>query len=247
MAHWSTRGGAAAKAFANEESQKEAQREQSNKMWRFYLKEGQEARITFIDGNLDETGALDAFSFPQHQVFANGRWNNFFVCTKHEGYCPLCESGDVPARVAVLTVIDHRETKSKDGTKTYRDQKRLFVMKHDTYQILQNMAKKRGGLAGITVDVMRTGDRSPNVGNHFDFIEKNPVEKLRQAFTKKVKKEDGSEVLVTDFTPANYEEEIVYHSPSELEAMGFGSAPASPMGMQSQQSSVADTDYSDNL
>ena len=73
MAKWASRGSAAKKEFEKENTQKAAQQAASNKMWRFYLKDGEEARITFIDGYLDEDGALDAFSFPQHQVFANGR------------------------------------------------------------------------------------------------------------------------------------------------------------------------------
>jgi len=239
MANWASRGIAAAKDFEKEHQQKEVQHAAKANMWRFWLKIGEEARITFIDGALDGDGALDAFSYPQHQVFSNGSWNNFFVCTKHAEPCPLCESGDTPSRVAVLTVIDHTERKSKDGTKSYKDQKRLFVMKYDTYQILQNMAQKRGGLAGCTVDAYRTGDRSPNVGSSFDFIEKNDPEELKKLFVKKG--EDGK--AVSDFFPADYEKEIPYHSAAELEALGYGAAPS----IGSMDSQAAQQDYSKQL
>jgi hypothetical protein len=156
----------------------------------------------------------------------NGNWNNYFVCTGKIEPCPICATGDDASHVAVLTIIDHREVKSKDGKKTYKDQKRLFVAKHGTYLYLRTMAEKRGGLAGCTFDVFRSTDKDPNVGDKFDFIEKNEPAQLAQLFTKQVKDEKGNVTgTVTDFVPANYEEEVVYRSSAELNAMGFGSAP----------------------
>jgi urease beta subunit len=245
MANWASRGAAANKDFEQEHQQKEAQHAAKANMWRFYIKVGEEARLTFIDGYLDADGALDAFSYPQHQVFSNGNWNNFFVCTKHAEPCPLCESGDSPSRVAVLTVIDHTERKSKDGQKTYKDQKRLFVMKYDTYQILQNMAQKRGGLAGCTVDAYRTGDRSANVGSSFDFIEKNDPDQLKTLFTKQVDDAQGNKIVVSDFTAAEYEKEIPYRTSQELAALGYSAAAPAMGAMDSQAAKPAD--YAGNL
>jgi len=230
---WATQGAEAAAEFEKEHTQKETQREQSYRMWRFWLKPGEEARITFIDGDLVD-GKLNCFSYPQHTVYMNGNWNNHFVCVAKQEPCPVCESGNNASRVAVFTIIDHRVTTSKDGKKTYSDQPRLFVAKYNTFQLLQNMAAKRGGLAGITVDAFRADDHAANVGSAFDFIEKNDVQALRNMFFKVDEKTGKKE---TYFVPANYVEEAGRKTAAELRELGFGGAP--PLGSAAGNQAMA--------
>jgi len=155
----------------------------------------------------------------------NGSWDNHFVCTQDIEPCPICEGGDQPSLVGVLTIIDHRIAKSKDGTKTYQDQQRLFVAKKDTIKVLQNLAGKRGGLAGCVFDIMRTGDKSPSVGNQFDFQEKvADLKSLEVKYTRETVDEKGVKKVVTKFKPANYETEIVFKPAKELRELGFGHA-----------------------
>jgi len=225
---WMKKGVESAKAVEKADQEAALKQQQNSKMWRFWLNKGEEARVTFIDGNLTKEGVLDIMTFREHQIFMNGSWNNHFVCTQDVEPCPICEGspgtqGDTPSLVGVLTIIDHRTVKSNDGTKTYKDQQRLFVAKRDTIKLLQNIAVKRGGLAGATFDIMRQGDRSASVGSNFDFIEKNDIEALRAQYTKEILEKDGkTKKTVTAFLAANYEEEIIYRSAVDLRGLGFG-------------------------
>jgi len=227
--NWMKKGADAAAAFEHDAQEQQLKFEQGKKTWRFWVKEGEEARITFVDGGLTKDGFLDVVSFREHRLLRNGSWNNYFVCTKEvEGSCPICEEGDLPSRVAVLTVIDHRKItgkkKKEDGSVvTYQDVPKLFVAKTDTLKLLTNLAQKRGGLQGCTFDVMRVGNRAPAVGSQFDFIEKAAVTVLK---VKYFKVEDGKKVTL--FKPLDYEKEITYLSVDELRNLGFGTAIVSP-------------------
>jgi hypothetical protein len=183
-------------------------RDEEHKVFRFYVPRGQERRITFLDGDLDSDGELVMTAYYEHNLYMNGRWNNFFVCTGNEDEpCPICEEGKMPAMVAVFTIIDHSEYTDRNG-KTHKNQVKLLVAKRQTQKLLEYQAAKRGGLAGITFDVARIDeDQSAAVGTSFDFVEKNEVDKILKKFK--------AEVL-------DYEDVINYKTPAELRSMGFG-------------------------
>ena len=174
--------------------------------YRFWIRTDTEAKITFLDGGLQADGTLDSVVYHEHNVQIGGRYGNTFVCTKEFEACPLCEQGDNSAFVAAFTIIDHRSYKDKEG-KEYKNQVRLFVCKLDTYKLLQKIATKRGGLDGCSFDVSRTGDKSANVGNMFDFISK----KSAAAYMKKY-----------DASVIDYIEAIPYLNGEELRKLGFG-------------------------
>jgi len=206
---WAKTGKAAQKAFEKEEAKKEQQQEQSKRLRRHWMPKNTETQLTFLDGNLDDDGVLDAMVFHEHQVFMNGNWRNWFVCTQDQEPCPICEGGDNPSLVGVFTVIDHSEFEYNG--KTYKNIRKLFVAKTQTMKQLQKIAAKRDGLAGATFDVSRTGDKSAGVGDMFDFTEKRSLAQLKKAYPD-----------VTEWGPANYEEEIIYKDADELRAIGFG-------------------------
>lgn len=183
-------------------------RDEESKVFRFFVPRGQERRITFLDGDLDDDNELVMTAYYEHNLYMNGRWNNFFVCTGNEDEpCPICEEGKMPSMVAVFTIIDHSEYTDRNG-KTHKDQPKLLVAKRQTQKLLEYQAAKRGGIAGITFDVARIDeDQSAAVGTSFDFVEKNPVSKIKQKF--------GVDVY-------NYEDIINYRSPDDLRKMGFG-------------------------
>jgi hypothetical protein len=184
------------------------QRDEESKVFRFFVKRGTERRITFLDGDLDQDGELSMTMYYEHNLYMNGNWRNFFVCTGNEDEpCPICEEGKMPAMVAVFTVIDHTEYVDRNGN-THKDQVMLLVAKRQTQKLLEYQAAKRGGIAGVTFDVARMDeDQSPAVGTSFDFVEKNDVSKVLKHF--------GAEVI-------NYESVINYRTPDELRKMGFG-------------------------
>jgi hypothetical protein len=209
--------------------------EQNKRMWRFFLKEGEEGRITFIDGVLTPEGSIDFFTYYEHNLMLQGKWGNTFVCTKDNEPCPICATGDKPSFVGVFTVIDHREFVSKKDNKVYKNTPRLFVAKRETLKMLNMLGAKRGGLAGCTFDVARTGDKSASVGSMFDFIEKTPVEELQKLYTRK----NAEGISETYFVPADYVHEAGYKTAEELRNEVPALEMAAPMGSVSKADAAA--------
>lgn len=214
---WFKKGSAAVEEVQKEDAQQQANWEAAQKLWRFWLKDGGEGRITFVDGNLDAQGVLDVPVFREHHLKINGEWGNHYICTGDTEPCPLCEQGDKPSLVAAMTVIDHRKFTTKDG-KEHEWSVKLFVAKRDTLKYLQTLAGKREGLAGCTYDVMRTGEQSPRVGSHFEYVQKDALVDLQSYFTKT----DDKGNVSTAFVPVDYEKELGYKTAAELRQLGFG-------------------------
>jgi len=225
-----------AKALLETEAKRE---EESFAPFRFWLKRGEKCKITFLDGELHEDGMLAIPMFYEHRVKFNGRWENF-VCTGAQEPCPLCaqESGRA-ALVGALTIIDHRKIASKKGDKVYHMEKKLFIAKKKSIQILTELAETYGGLTGATFEVKRLDDeRSFSVGDMFAFTKKHEVSFLAEKL--------GEEKSV----PFNYSEAIVYHTAAQLAEMGVVTGIASVGGgsggggaKQAAQSSGDDDDF----
>ncbi len=218
---WMKKGQAAKEALATEEAQAEMRKQEAGKLWRFWMPEGEERQITFLDGKMDDDGMLDILMYYEHRIRINGNWETF-VCTAESDQtqpCPICEKGDRASLVGVMTIIDHTEHTIKNGPnkgKTISNTRKLFVAKRQTITQLTTLAKKRGGLVGCTFDVYRTGENSAGVGSQFDFQHKFST---RQEIMDKFGLEKEEDVM-----PANYEEEIRYLSPQELIDLGVGKA-----------------------
>lgn len=251
------RGAESAKLAAKAAAENEQRQSEKGKLFRFWMKEKEEARITFVDGELATEGPLAGYPDPpryyEHNLFLNGSWNNFVVCPEKTNpdsgeKCPYCEAGERPALVALFTVIDHRTILSKDKSRTYKDTKKLLVAKPQTYEILTKHAIKRKGLAGCTFDASRVGDKSAAVGSMFDFIEKNPIEELQKLYViEKVDPKTNQKVKVTNFTPADYDKEITFKSGEDLRK-GLSKDDDIPFDeATSGKNGVAAADYSKEL
>lgn len=235
------KGGAASQAFVQEEAKQEQQKLEAGKLWRFFMKSGEDRTITFLDGEIGEDGLLDAPNYYEHQIKVNGKWTNF-VCTADVDTsqpCPICEKGDSKASlVALLTVIDHTPHTIQSGQNAgneIKNSRKLFACKMKTLKALTKIAAKRGGLAGCTFDVSRTGDKEPGVGNNFDFTHKwESWEDFKAEFEL-----DDEGIAVAD-----YDEEISYLSPEELVKMGVGKAFT---GIGVKKNKVAAKDLEDEL
>ncbi len=209
------RGKEAQEAFAKEEHKSEMAAK--GQVFRFWVPKDKDTTITFLDGDLVD-GVLDIPFIYEHNINMNGKWGNFFICTHDEEPCPICEGGNSPSYVGLMTVIDHSEYVSKKDNQVKRDVVKLFVAKRDTIKQLQKLAAKRGGLRGCRFDVSRTGDKSPSVGNTFDFIEKLTPQQLTAKYGEKAKPIDYDAVLSAMYLPAK-----------ELRKLGFGSL-STPIG-----------------
>lgn len=120
--------------------------------------------------------------------FKAGGWSNFTTVPSPDQADPLRDH-ERPSSIVVFTVIDHSSWTSPQG-KTYVDQKRLFVAKRSSpaWGILQRQIErmeKKGmdSLRGCRFEASRHGDKSPAVGNSFDFLERvEDLESLEQPF-----------------------------------------------------------------
>lgn len=213
------KGAEAKQAMIEQDAQDELAKESKNKLWRFWMPDGEDRQITFLDGNIDEDGMLDIPMYHEHQLQVAGKYEHFVCTQEKEGYCPICARGDSkPYLVGVMTVLDHSEHKVKSGPnagKTIANTRKLFVAKKATIKILSKIAVKREGLSGATFDVSREGDKSANVGSQFDFTDKNSFDDIAAACGLKVE----------DLVPADYESEITYKTADELVELGVGKAP----------------------
>lgn len=221
------RGKAAQEAFAKEEHKSE--QASKGQVFRFWVPKDKDASITFLDGDLTD-GVLDISFIYEHNINMNGKWGNFFICTQDEEPCPICEGGNNPSYVGVMTVIDHSEYVSKKDGQVKKDNIKLFVAKRDTIKQLQKLAAKRGGLRGCRFDVSRTGDKSPSVGNTFDFTEKLTDAQLSAKYGDKAKPVDYETLLAGMYLPAK-----------ELRKLGFGSM-GGPVGGEAPMNDNEDFD-----
>lgn len=196
------------------ERQELAEEQAANRVYRFRIPEDEEGQITFIDGGLTEDGLLDLNIYYEHTVYKDGSWNNHYPCVGEDEICPICQLGTKfkPALVAALTIIDHRKWEDAKGA-IHKNERKLFVMKMQTIQKLQRIAKKRGGLIGCTFDVSRGGNKSASVGDTFEFVERRTLSTLRKMYKPEV-------ATVIDYSTA-----IIYVPASKLRALGLGNTP----------------------
>lgn len=218
-ASWLKTGEAAKNTLAQAEAAAEMAKANAGKAWRFWIKEGEDKKITFLDGEVDDDGILSCPMYHEHSILVNGDRTNFVCTQEQEGYCPICAMGNdsKSALVGVLSVLDHTPHKVQNGPnagKIIQHTRKLFVAKKGTIRLLSKIALKRGGLTGATFEVSRTGDKAPNVGDQFDYVEKASYEHLASTYGLDLK----------DVGPLNYAEEITYLTSAELLARGIGKA-----------------------
>lgn len=186
-------------------------------IFRFFMKSGDEAQITFVDGALDDNGDLNIPMWKEHFIQHKGSWSNF-PCVEDEEPCPICASGERSTLVGGLLVLDHRKWQDKQG-KTRQHEMKLFVVKSQVFGILAVKAKKLGakGLTGSTFTVNRTGDKEPAVGNVFEYEFTHTLDEIA--------KECGIKQLVIP----SYEDIVPRYTAKELVAMG-AAKPIQSMG-----------------
>jgi len=177
---FSTGSDAAENALSKDDKKKEERKAAAEgELWRWWMKPGEEKFLTFVDGE-EANGLQVPFIYQEHQQKIDGDYRNWFTCidgmVTEEGKklrCPLCQAGNNPYLAAAFTVIDHTEWTSKKGDKTGKDDLKLFVCKSQVLKMLRKQMKKKGGsLRGCKYEVTRTGDKTPNTGDVFDFEDK---------------------------------------------------------------------------
>jgi hypothetical protein len=192
---------------------------------RFWRKKGERKKVLFLDGkerffNIRE----HAFTAPNSPV---PKWKTCLQGTGEK--CPADESGNKNYFIGFLSVIDLTSSftymKGPNAGKKIEKEKKLYGGKAGTISVLANKADKwgKGDLTGCVVEIFRSkGDKSPNVGDDFDLIER--INLKDKAAIKKY----GLEGV--DLKPFDYEEILKPLPRSELlkwmETMGAANTEA---------------------
>lgn len=255
VAGWLKQGDASQELAKKQQLEADAKKAEQGHMWRFWLKQDEECQITFVDGELSSEGFLIPPRFYEHNLLLNGTWNHFFICPEktapdggEDHKCPICEGGDKPYLAAAFTIIDHRTYKSKQGDKTYKDSPRLLIAKPQSFELLNKIALKRGGLAGAKFDVSRLGEKSASIGTVFDFTEKKPISELQAMFQQELlDPKTNVKVKSTVFKPADYEKEFIFRTGVELRKMGHGKGSTPHMQPSDGAPKAAEQKYEEML
>lgn len=242
MSGWLAQGKESQLLAQKEEQEYEERRKGYKLPFRFFLAQDESAEITFIDGDLDEDGNLTPPRFYEHSIKVAGKLEHYICPQKTNpavpGECPICQSGDRPALVAVFTIIDHREQPSSDGQTVYKDRVRLLVAKPTAFDLIAFQAKKHGGLGCARFTVSRIGAKASAIGDSFELISKEDRQKLRNRYFRVVKATEEEiaagkkpEYRKTNFVPVDYEADFPYYTCEQLADMGLGRVAASaPQG-----------------
>ncbi len=218
---WLRSGAAANKAVAHAEAQAEIRREQAYKPFRFYIgsgKIGTDFPVIFLDGELDEDGAIEIHNWDEHRVPLNGKFDNF-VCAKPDEICPICSQGDNPTTVTAFTIIDLTPYTIKTGDRAgqvIKNSRKLFVVKNRTLGQLRIIGKKMGGLRGLQMTANRTNPKAAIVGDLLTPDQQWSNEELIELLGKDKNGERAD-------LPFNYEKVAPRFTAAQLRNLGFGS------------------------
>lgn len=207
--------------------------------FRFFLKDQESTEITFIDGDLDKDGNLTPPRFFEHTIQFQGRLQHFICPKKTDPQthtdCPICNTGDRPALVAIFTIIDHNEYQNQDTGEIYKDRVRLLAAKPNAFDLIAHAAKINGGLACARFRVSRIGPKSSGIGDTFEFLGKEERQKLRNTYYRVI--EPTQEEITnaelegipapratraTNFEAVNYGEDIPFYDAAQLANLGVG-------------------------
>ncbi len=171
---------------------------------RFWLKEGEEAEIMFLD--------QDPCMVWEHKIELNGRWETL-ICTREFQHCPICEAfpRHKPGLTAYLSIIDTRPYMDRQGTQV-KFSKKLFPMKAAMQGIVYDILKEQKSLKYLLCRVKRYSAKSASGGDYLA-----PIRRIKDPL-KVVKSAD---LLV----PFDYEKVFQPLTSEELTAMGIFSAP----------------------
>lgn len=168
------RGRAALDRYADEERKAKERRNTPLMPFRFRAEYGPDAQpcpIIILDKKIDNIFFLYEHSVQDDQ----GRWGKTEVCIKeHDVGCPLCQlEGGKNSKVGrstyvmLLTVLDLRPYKNKDGKKIPYS-RRIFAVKGsqigDWMKIFDRAEQKFGTLRGLYLEVMRNDKQDASTG-----------------------------------------------------------------------------------
>lgn len=131
------------------------------------------------------------FCFHEHNPKIGGNFKNWLTCLKNvsEDGVPCCEILGDKSRyyTGYFTVVDLSKWTDKKGN-VHQYEVKLVGAKLKTLKKLERKKKDRGTLIGSIFKVTREDDKSPNVGDDFEFVREASLEKLFDVANYKGKK-----------------------------------------------------------
>lgn len=155
---------------------------------RVWIPAGQSREMVFVDDA--------AISFEEHNAKINGNWKNWMTCAApitDEGEPECCKilGRDTRYRVTMLTVVDCSKWTDKKGN-VHQYEVKVLPAKYKTAQKLErksgDLAKEGKTLIGRLYKVVRETDKSPAVGDEYEFSRDVDMSKLFELATYKGKK-----------------------------------------------------------
>ena len=156
---------------------------------RYWIPTGKSRELVFVD--------VEAGAFREHNYKKDGDWKNWLTCA-----APLMDAGEVAPccaalgadsayLVSMLTIVDcDKWTDKKGNTRQY--ELKAYPAKFKTAQKLErkhgDLAKEGKALSGRLYRVTRETDKSPSVGDDFEYVRDVDMEKLFSLVTYKGKK-----------------------------------------------------------
>lgn len=139
---------------------------------RFWIPAGQSRELVFVD--------FVSGHFKEHQAKINGNWRNWITCLgplmDANEVAPCCSSlgSESAYNVSLLTMVDCSKWTDKKGT-SHQYELKLYPAKYKTVQKLVGKNKRqiddgRGPMTGKLYRVVRETDKSPAVGDEFEYI-----------------------------------------------------------------------------
>jgi len=161
----------------------------NQKPFRFWVNVGREniTDIVFLDDFNDQM-SVDVGSnefrkinkypriFLEHQVNFDGKWDSHFTCSlQSHGTCPICEIGDRPYKIYMLSVL--KKWTDRNGNEKWS--KNVFATKNKGIQYVSSVATNKklakrinGNFQYAQCTIERTSKQDVKTGNILQFIDK---------------------------------------------------------------------------
>ena len=153
--------------------------ETSDKVRRFWMKNGTDREITFVDPatiNFNGQQIPTPIQYMEYNLNMNGHWRNWFTRPTDDSQDFLKELGHRASKVAALTVIDHSEWTDRKGN-AHKDEVVMYVVKRSStvWKQIERFYSTHGSLQGQRFRISRMGDKSPGTGSLLEHIGQSEV------------------------------------------------------------------------
>jgi len=236
-AGWFARGKDGFDQKRHEDALSDARRAKS--AHRFYLKTKKKADAKGPNefGVRDDRGKIvfldtEGFFIKEHNLQIDGKWGNHYTCTQDREPCEVCQQrNDRAGLVGFWSIIDTRKYRRQSDGEISHFRKSLFPAKSTTIELIEELAKEKGNLRGVVVEMRRIGDKEPAVGSQVKYLGRISEAKLKKMFGQG---ENGPEMI----TKYDYMEKLA--PPESAELVDAGVVTAGSVGDD------ADVEYDDD-